>query len=79
MPTKNPLRIRVYILLWNNVFISENLRYNGVVMGKALTVEDVVKGRADLTEVRFRIIVAMLQIDAELVKLVRAYLEKISA
>lgn len=48
-------------------------------MGKTITVEDVVKGRADLTEVRFRIVVAMLQEDVELLKLVRAYLGKLSA
>ena len=37
--------------------------------------EDVVKGRADLTEVRFRIVLAMLQEDEELMRRVKAYLE----
>ena len=35
---------------------------------KNITVQDVVKGRANLTEVRFGIIVAMLNIDKELAR-----------
>ena len=45
-------------------------------MKKNITVRDVVKGRADLTEVCFRIVVAMLQIDKELARRVKAYLER---
>lgn len=44
-------------------------------MVETTTVEDVVKGRADLTEVRFRIVLAMLQEDEELVRRVKAYLQ----
>ena len=43
---------------------------------KKITVRDVVKGRANLTEVRFRIVVAMLKIDKEFARRVKAYLER---
>jgi len=44
-------------------------------MEKVITVRDVVKGKVDLTEVRFRIVVAMLQTDKNLAKRLKAYLE----
>jgi hypothetical protein len=45
-------------------------------MGKNITVEDVVKGKADLTDVRFMIVLAMLREDEELVRRVKAYIEQ---
>ncbi len=48
------------------------------MMKRAITVGDVVKGKADLTEVRFRIVVAMLQTDKHLVKLVKAYIKNLN-
>jgi len=47
-------------------------------MRNQITVQDVVKDGVDLTQVRFRIVEAMLQEDGELVKLVLDYLEKLS-
>jgi hypothetical protein len=47
-------------------------------MTRAITVRDVVKGKADLTEVRFRIVVAMLQTDKHLVKRVKAYIKNLN-
>jgi hypothetical protein len=44
-------------------------------MEKEITVRDVVKGNADLTEVRFRIVLAMLRADKNLAKRLKAYLE----
>jgi len=46
-------------------------------MGKNITVEDVVKSRADLTDVRFMIVLAMLQEDGELMRRVKAYIEQV--
>jgi hypothetical protein len=48
------------------------------VMKRAITVRDVVKGKANLTEVRFRIVVAMLQTDKYLVKRVKAYIKNLN-
>lgn len=39
-----------------------------------MTVKDVAEGKADLTEVRFRIVKVMLDNDPHLVKRVKAYL-----
>jgi hypothetical protein len=44
-------------------------------MEEPITVRDVIKGNADLTEARFRIVVAMLQTDKNLAKRLKAYLE----
>lgn len=43
-------------------------------MAKTITVKDVVKGKGDLTEVRFCIVKEMLDLDASLRNRVAAYL-----
>lgn len=47
-------------------------------MKENITVGKISKNRIDLTEIRFRIVVAMLKIDKELTRRVKAYLERLT-